>query len=92
MAPHLATRVQVLQCAIVAGEFDGRSLDEGLILELHWRVCADLTPEFAGRWRTIDVVVGDHHPPAYPLVPQRMREYALDLQARLSARRHQDLP
>ena len=68
----------------MAGEFDGRTLDEDLLLELHRRICADLIPELAGRWRTSDVVVGDHEPPAYPLVPQRMREYALDLQARLA--------
>lgn len=52
---------------------------------LHRRICADLTPDFAGRWRTNDIVVGEHDPPAYLLVPQGMREYALDLQARLSA-------
>jgi CRISPR-associated endonuclease/helicase Cas3 len=74
-----------LQRAIANGDFDGRALDEALFLELHRRICADLTPEFAGRWRTINVVVGDHEPPAYPLVPQRIREYTLDLQARVSA-------
>ena len=66
-------RVQALQGAIAAGEFD-----EDLLLELHRRLCADLIPELAGRWRTSDVVVGDDEPPAYPLVPQRMREYARD--------------
>jgi len=85
LEPHLATRVQALQSAIAAGEFDGRTLDEDRFLELHRRICADLIPELAGRWRTRDVVVGDHEPPAYPLVPQRMREYALDLHARLAS-------
>lgn len=85
LAPHLATRVQAVQGAIAAGEFDGRAFDEDLLLELHRRICADLVPEFGGRWRTSDVVVGDHDPPAHTLVPQRMREYALDLQARLLA-------
>jgi len=85
LEPHLATRVQALQSAIAAGELDGRTLDEDRFLELHRRICADLIPELAGRWRTRDVVVGDHEPPAYPLVPQRMREYALDLHARLAS-------
>jgi hypothetical protein len=85
LAPYFATRVQALQAAIAAGELDGRALDEHLLLELHRRICADLIPDIAGRWRTSDVAVGDHAPPAYPFVPQRMREYALDLQARLSA-------
>ena len=89
LAPHLATRVQALQKTIANGDFDGRAPDEALILEFHRRVCADLTPEFAGRWRTTDVVVGNHEPPAYPFVPQRMREYSLDLQARLSALRQE---
>ena len=85
IALHLARRVQALQSTIAAGELDGRTLDENLLLELHRRICADLIPDIAGRWRTTDVVVGDHEPPAYPLVPQRMREYALDLQARLAS-------
>jgi CRISPR-associated endonuclease/helicase Cas3 len=77
-----------LQRAIAAGDFDGRPLDEALILELHRRICADLIPEFAGHWRTTNVVVGEHEPPAHPLVPQRMREYVLDLQERFSALPH----
>jgi len=85
LAPHLARRVQVLQRAIAAGDFDDRTLDEDILLELHQRICADLVPDIAGRWRTTDVVVGAHEPPNYPLVPQRMREYALDLQTRLAS-------
>ena len=85
LAPHLATRVQALQSAIVSGEFDDRTLDENLLLEFHRRICGDLIAKLAGRWRTIDVVVGGYEPPAYPLVPQRMREYALDLQTRLAS-------
>jgi len=78
-------RVQALESAIAAGEFDGRTFDEDLLLELHRRICADLIPDIAGIWRMTDVVIGDHEPPAYPLVPQRMREYALDLQVRFAA-------
>lgn len=85
LAPHLATRVQALQSAIAGGDYDRRTLDENLLLEFHRRICADLIPGIAGLWRTTDVVVGDHEPPAYPLVSQRMREYALDLQARLAS-------
>ena len=85
LAPHLATRVQTLQSAIAAGAYDRRPLDENLLLEFHRRICADLIPDLAGRWRTTDVVVGDYEPPAYPLVPQRMRDYVLDLQTRLAS-------
>jgi CRISPR-associated endonuclease/helicase Cas3 len=52
LAPHLATRVQALQSAIVRGEYDGRVLDEDLLLERHRRICADLIPDLAGRWRS----------------------------------------
>ncbi len=65
LAPHLATRVQALQSAIAAGEYDRRTLDENLLLELYRRICADLIPDIAGRWRTSDVVVGDHERLAY---------------------------
>ncbi len=85
LAPHIAKRVQALQSAIVAGHYDGRTLDEGLFLELHRRICADLMPHLAGRWRTGGIVVGEHEAPAYPSVPQRMREFVLDLQARLAS-------
>lgn len=52
---------------------------------MHRRICGDLTPDFAGRWRNKDVVVGHHAPPPYFEVPQHMRNYALDLEARLQA-------
>lgn len=83
MAPHLAVRVGVLQHAIDEGELDARRLSEDLFLELHRRICGDLTPGMAGRWRTADVVVGSHAPPPPFLVAQQMREYVLDLAARL---------
>ncbi len=43
----MATRVQALQAAIAAGDFDRRTLDENLLLELHRHICADLIPELA---------------------------------------------
>lgn len=82
LAPHLATSVQTLQSAIISGEFDDHALDERLLIEFHQRMCADLTPQLAGRWRTNELVVGGYEPPAFLLVPQKMREYALDLQSR----------
>ncbi|HVO26923.1 MAG TPA: helicase-related protein [Candidatus Margulisiibacteriota bacterium] len=63
LAPHLARRVQSLEEAIEAGEFDARRLDERLIAELHERICSDLTPTMAG-WRRYDVRVGTHTAPA----------------------------
>ena len=45
--------------------------------------CGDLTPDWAGRWRTIAVVVGSHEPPQPHEVPLRMHDYEADLSARL---------
>ena len=85
LAPHLASRVLALQFEIGKGVFDDRPLDENLLLEFHRRICTDLLPDIAGRWRTTEVTVGGHEPPAFHLVPQRMREYALDLQVRIAS-------
>jgi CRISPR-associated endonuclease/helicase Cas3 len=83
LAPHLARRVEAVQKGIEDGAFDHFDLVEDLLLELHRRICGDLTSDFAGRWRNKDVVVGSHMPPPYFEVEQHMRNYALDLQARI---------
>lgn len=41
-------------------------------------------PEWSGRWRTIEVRVGIHCPPPAHLLPQLMRDYTDNLQARLA--------
>ncbi len=85
LAPHLARRVEQTQYAIRQGELDSRPLDERLFLDLHQRICGELTPGFAGRWRSQEVVVGQHHPPLPYIVAQAMRDYVLDMQARINA-------
>lgn len=88
LAPHLARRVERTQFAIRHGELGLRPLDEQIFLDLHQRICGDLTPDFAGRWRSQQVVVGQHHPPLPHLVAQAMREYVRDLKARIEAVPH----
>lgn len=85
LAPYLAKRIEALQKVIDDGDLDGRDLTEDLFLDLHRRICGDLTPDFAGRWRDKDVVVGDHEPPPHYQVPQRMRDYVRDLQVRVES-------
>ncbi len=85
LAPHLSRRVQDLEADIAEGRFAARNLDETLIREFHGRICGDLVPEMAGRWRHVDVQVSDHQAPVFPRVPILMRDYCLDLQARLAA-------
>lgn len=82
LAPLLADRVTQVESAILAGEFDTEPLDEWMILELHRRACGDLVPEWAGKWRDIEVSVGRLHPPLPHTLPMLMRDYGRDLQAR----------
>jgi CRISPR-associated endonuclease/helicase Cas3 len=85
LAPLLAERVLRVQQGIEAEAYAGYALDEDLLRALHGDSCGDLVPQWAGRWRTIAVRVGSHEPPAPHLVPLEMRNYALDLRARLDA-------
>ena len=85
LAPLLADRVAEVERAITAEAFANRALDESLLLELHQRICGDLVPEWAGKWREIEVRVGNLNPPLPFQLPMLMRDYVLDLQARWSA-------
>jgi len=85
LAPLLAERVLRIQERIEAEDYAASALDENLIRTLHRDFCGDLVPEWAGHWRSIAVSVGSHEPPQPHLVPLQMREYALDLQARLQS-------
>ncbi|HEY5041067.1 MAG TPA: Fic family protein [Verrucomicrobiae bacterium] len=82
LAPLLAERVTAAETEIYREVFQIRPLDESLLLDLHARVCGDLVPDWAGRWRSIEVVVGKLRPPPAYSVAGQMRDYALDLQAR----------
>ena len=62
------------------------------MLDFHRGVCGDLTPNWAGHFRDADVRVGEHHPPPPYRVPQLMRDYFADLNARLAALRDPDDP
>ncbi len=63
LAPLLAAHVlQVLQ-DIEDGVFAPCPLDESLLLDFHRRICGDLTPDWAGRFRANEVKVGQHSPP-----------------------------
>lgn len=82
LAPLLAERVTVVEAALYAGAFQAWPLDETLTGELHQRICGDLVPEWAGKWRDIEVRVGRLEPPPPFQLPMLMRDYGLDLQAR----------
>ncbi len=70
------------EAAIANGEMAGLGLDDHLLRELHGRICGDLVPAWAGKWRDIEVRVGRLQPPLPHDVPVLMHNYGLDLQAR----------
>lgn len=82
LAPFLGERVLACKEAIVTGAFADRPLDERLLLEFHRRIAGDLVPEWAGRWRAIEVQVGNLRPPPPYRLPQLFRDYAAGLPAR----------
>ena len=82
LAPLLAERALEIQVDIEEGRFAAQPLEENLLHEFHRRLCGDLIPDWAGRWRTIEVRVGSHLPPPAHQVAALMRDYALDLAAR----------
>ena len=89
LALHLSDRVADVEAAIARRASASQTLDEYFLLDLHGHLCRDLVPAIAGRWRTRDVLVGNHEPPPSCRVPLLMREYAADLSERMAhARRN----
>lgn len=84
LAPLLAERVLAVERAIAEGAFSDEPLTPELVCTFHQRLCGDLVPAWAGRWRTVEVRVGDHTPPPGFRVASLMLDYAADVKARLS--------
>lgn len=62
------------------------------ICKLHNDIAGSLFPDWAGKFRDVNVVVGTHNPPPYFEVPIHVRRYCDDLAARLSfAARERDI-
>ena len=85
VAPLLAERVLRVEVALYQSEFASCPLNERLAAEFHHRICHDLVPDWAGRWRSIEVRVGHLTPPPPHQVPVLMRDYGADLLARWPA-------
>jgi CRISPR-associated endonuclease/helicase Cas3 len=84
LAPLLAERVLRVEQLIFEGTFESWPMGQLLVCELHAKIAKDLVPEWAGRWRSVEVRVGDHQPPRPYEVPSRMADFTADLQVRLS--------
>lgn len=83
LAPLLAERVLSAERAIGCGDFAHVAPVDELSLQLHSRICGDLVPNWAGRWRDTEVRVGEHCPPSPYKVAALMRDYGDDVRARL---------
>ena len=81
----LAERVLRVEAALYQLEFASWPPDERLAAEFHRRTCGDLLPDWAGRWRTSAVRVGNLTPPPPHQVAVLMRKYGADLIARWPA-------
>lgn len=83
LSQRLAPALQAIDLRVRSGEFADRPLDEALLLSLHSQMSGELFPAQAGRYRSSQVRVSSHEPPLPALVPQCMRNYILDLDARI---------
>jgi len=84
LADLIAPKLEALLDDIAAGNFAHRQLDDELIREFHLAILGDLVPDIAGAWRTEPVQIGAHEPPPHWQVPILMREYAANVDARIS--------
>jgi CRISPR-associated endonuclease/helicase Cas3 len=85
LAPLLADKVADVELGIASDLYAAHALDEYLIQALHRDFAAELVPGIGGHWRQSEVLVGAQEPPPHHRVPELMRAYALDLNARLAA-------
>lgn len=85
LAPYLSDRVTAVEAALLKGAFVDSPLNESLLLDLHHRIAGDLVPDWAGRWRDVEVVVGRLLPPPPYQIALLMRDYVRDLNARWNA-------
>ena len=84
LAPLLAGQVVKIEERIADGAYAGVLSFEQLALDFHKEMAFALVPDWAGKWRLGQVVVGTHIPPPSHEVPILMRQYADDISTRLA--------
>ena len=60
-----------------------RKITPELILDVHQKGFGFIFPDWAGKFRTIDVTVGDYEPPHYSKIPELIKNLCDDLDVRL---------
>lgn len=83
LAERLSEPLQQLDYDIRQQRFSERAIDETLLLDLHAGLTAELFPEQAGLYRQTQNQIRGHQPPPPFEVPQRMRDYCLNLATRI---------
>jgi CRISPR-associated endonuclease/helicase Cas3 len=83
LAPLLAERVLRVELKIESADFSTAALDEEFLRNLHFMIAGDLV-DWAGSWRAIQVQVSQHQPPLPPRIPELLRNYFDDLNARFA--------
>lgn len=80
IAPHLADLLD----RIADGEYADQPFTDELVRHFHREIIGELLPDIAGQWRREPVQIGHHVPADWFQVPMLMRDYADNVQARLS--------
>jgi len=80
----LTEQIVKIEERIAEGAYAGVTSFEQLTLDFHREMAFALVPDWAGKWRLGQVVVGSHTPPLSHEVPILMRQYADDISARLA--------
>jgi len=82
IAPLLAEQVVRVETMIYGAEWEAHPSDERLAAGFHRAICGDLVPDWAGKWRSLEVRVGNLQPPLPHRISVLMRDYGADLAAR----------
>jgi fido (protein-threonine AMPylation protein) len=79
----IAEPLSLLVDDIQLGRYGNWRLDVDLITHFHRSFLGEVVPTIAGVWRTRDLWVGPHRPPAYRHVDRMMRECLDDIAAKV---------
>lgn len=83
LSERLAVSLIALHDEILHSHPDHLSLTKEWLCQCHKRLAGHLFPDWAGRYRDVDVQVGPHTPPPFYEVPIYMRQFCDDLTERL---------
>ncbi|MCX8086446.1 MAG: Fic family protein [Rhodocyclaceae bacterium] len=83
LAERLAVNIARCLDALLENDPGDIDISSGWIRALHQQIAGDLFPEWAGRFRTVEVQVGTHFPPAPHTVALHVENFCRDLAERI---------